>query len=67
MQRLVDEAVAEGSARADLSWEDLVICLCGVGLTICRAEHLPGRWDRLLEIQLSRLRATAWEGPAAAP
>ncbi|MGB2851273.1 MAG: helix-turn-helix domain-containing protein [Solirubrobacterales bacterium] len=67
MRRLVDEAVAEGSARADLTWEDLVMCLCGVGHTISCAEHLPGRWDRLLEIQLSGLRATAWEGPAAAP
>lgn len=57
LDRLVSEAVAEGSARADLTWEDVVMCLCGAGHAITCQEDMPGQWERLLEIQLSGLRA----------
>lgn len=57
MERLVGDAVADGSARADLRWEDVVMCTCGTGHAITCGEHLPGSWERLLEIQLSGLRA----------
>ena len=57
MEQLVADAVADGSARADLRWEDIVMCVCGTGHAITCDEHLPGSWERLLEIQLSGLRA----------
>jgi AcrR family transcriptional regulator len=56
LDRIVREAVREGSARRDLEWEDVVMCLCGISQTIVQQEHLPGRWERLLEIQLDGLR-----------
>lgn len=55
MDRLVREAIADGSVRDDLTWEDLVMCICATGHTIVLEDSLPGSWERLLEIQLAGL------------
>lgn len=55
MQRLAAEAVAEGTARADLEWSDIVLCSCALGHAIQNEDSLPGTAERLLEIQLSGL------------
>jgi AcrR family transcriptional regulator len=57
LDRIVREAVADGSARADLRWEDVVMCLCGVGQAILNERYLPGKWERLLTIVLDGMRA----------
>jgi AcrR family transcriptional regulator len=57
LDRLVSDAVADGSARAGLTWEDVVMVLCGAGHAISSQRYLPGQWERLLEIQLDGLRA----------
>ncbi len=55
IDRLVSDAVAEGSARADLTWEDIVMCSCALGHVLQHEESLPGSAERLLAIQLAGL------------
>lgn len=55
LERLVDDAIAEGSVRSDLGWEDVVMCTCALGHAIQTDELRPGSWERLLEIQLAGL------------
>ncbi|HKJ36960.1 MAG TPA: TetR/AcrR family transcriptional regulator [Solirubrobacterales bacterium] len=55
MERLAAEAVAEGSVRSDLAWEDIVMCSCALGHVIQHEDSLPGSWERLLAIQLAGL------------
>jgi AcrR family transcriptional regulator len=60
-ERLVAEAVAEGSVRPDLEWEDVVTCCCALGHVIQHQDSLPGSWQRLLQIQLDGLDRRAVE------
>lgn len=55
LDQLVREAREEGSVRADLTWEDVVMCTCALGHVVQIEEDLPGTAERLLEIQLSGL------------
>lgn len=55
LQRLVDDAIAEGSVRDDLVGEDVVMCTCALGHAIQTETLRPGSWQRLLEIQLAGL------------
>lgn len=52
---LVHDALAEGGVRADLTWEDIVMCTCALGHVIQIEDNLPGSAERLLEIQLAGL------------
>lgn len=52
---LVRDAIADGGARADLTWEDIVMCTCALGHVIQIEDDLPGTVERLLEIQLAGL------------
>jgi len=52
LEQLVAEARDEGTVRADLTWEDVVMCTCALGHITQIEEDLPGTVARLLEIQL---------------
>lgn len=55
LQQLVGDAIAEGSVRDDLVWQDVVMCTCALG-GVAQIEHdLPGTLERLLQIQLDGL------------
>jgi AcrR family transcriptional regulator len=55
LERLVEEARAEGGVRSDLTWEDVVMCTCALGHVVQIEDDLPGTSERLLEIQLAGL------------
>jgi AcrR family transcriptional regulator len=57
LEQLVAEAREEGSVRADLTWEDVVMCTCALGHITQIEDDLPGTAARLLEIQLAGLDA----------
>lgn len=52
---LVGDALADGSVRADLTWQDVVMCTCALGHVVQIEQDLPGTVERLLEIQLAGL------------
>jgi AcrR family transcriptional regulator len=55
LETLVSEAREEGTARDDLTWQDVVMCTCALGHVTQIEEDLPGTVARLLEIQLDGL------------
>ena len=55
LDQLVAEAIEEGNVRADLQWEDVVMCTCALGSVAQIEDDLPGTLERLVEIQLDGL------------
>jgi AcrR family transcriptional regulator len=62
MSALVERAQAEGTLRADVVLDDIVMVMCGIGAATRKAHICPGAWRRHIAIVIDGMRATSASG-----
>jgi AcrR family transcriptional regulator len=62
MSALVARAQAEGTLRADVVLDDIVMVMCGIGAATRKAHICPGAWRRHIAIVIDGMRATSASG-----
>jgi AcrR family transcriptional regulator len=62
MSALIERAQAEGTLRADVVLDDVVMVMCGIGAATRKTHICPGAWRRHIAIVIDGMRATSASG-----